>query len=329
MDTGRSAPGQSPAGLVVAGVDGSELSRAAAVWAATQAVRHGTGLHIVHASNAHASNAHASGADVSDGDVPDARHAHVEDGQAQDDAQEDEGSGRRILAAAAAAIRLAQPDLAVSLELAAGTAAEVLRGAAESALMTVVGAHGSNQFEDVMLGSVAARIVGRANRPVVVAWPDPGTGLITPDGPVVVGLDGSADSEVALAFAIDEAQLRRAPLIAVHAWDMGPLDDLVDAVLPDIRRQVQAREQRELDDQLAGWAKRYPDVELVPVLRESRPLGALLLPYPAGEPHPAPGLIVVGSQGRGRWAGLLLGSTSQALIGFARCPVAVVRKSSG
>jgi len=323
MDTGQSAPGQSPVGLVVAGVDGSELSRAAAVWAATQAVRHGTGLHIVH----------ASGADVPDGHVPDARPADVEDGQAQDDARDDaqegQASGRRILAGAAAAIRLAQPDLAVSLELAAGTAAEVLRGAAESALMTVVGAHGSDQFEDVMLGSVAAGIVGRANRPVVVAWPDPGTGLIAPDGPVVVGLDGSADSEVALAFAIDEAQLRRAPLIAVHAWDIGPLDHLVDAVLPDIRRRVQAREQRELDDQLAGWAKRYPDVELVPLLRESRPLGALLLPYPAGEPHPAPGLIVVGSQGRGRWAGLLLGSTSQALIGFARCPVAVVRTSSG
>ncbi|MFD6138352.1 universal stress protein [Promicromonospora sp. NPDC060271] len=81
----------------------------------------------------------------------------------------------------------------------------------------------------------------------------------TQQGPVVVGVDGSASATQALLWAAREAGRRRAPLVLVHVWTPVPV---------------------------APW-------------------------------H-------VGSRGRGGFRGLLLGSTSQALIHHAACPVAVV-----
>jgi nucleotide-binding universal stress UspA family protein len=77
-----------------------------------------------------------------------------------------------------------------------------------------------------------------------------------------------------------------------------------------------------LDGSLAGWREKYPDVGVERVVTEDPPARSLL--------HHARGarLLVVGSRGHGPVAGMLLGSTSQALVHHSPCPVAVVRPQS-
>ena len=70
---------------------------------------------------------------------------------------------------------------------------------------------------------------------------------------------------------------------------------------------------------MAGWQEKYPDVEIRRVLVRDRPRHALL--ESAAEAQ----LVVVGCRGRGGFTGMLLGSTSQALVQHAPCPVLVVR----
>jgi nucleotide-binding universal stress UspA family protein len=85
---------------------------------------------------------------------------------------------------------------------------------------------------------------------------------------------------------------------------------------------VEDQQRRLLAAHLVGWAEKYPDVPLIQAVHVGRPSNALL---EANETY-TPSLIVVGSRGRGGFAGLLLGSTSRELISYAPCPVAVVHR---
>jgi nucleotide-binding universal stress UspA family protein len=70
---------------------------------------------------------------------------------------------------------------------------------------------------------------------------------------------------------------------------------------------------------LAGWQEKYPDVRVDRVVLRDRPVRALLRLAENAQ------LLVVGSHGRGGFSGMLLGSTSQALVYHSPCPLAVVR----
>jgi nucleotide-binding universal stress UspA family protein len=76
-----------------------------------------------------------------------------------------------------------------------------------------------------------------------------------------------------------------------------------------------------LSETLAGHSARYPDVNVRHVITMSKPAEALL-----DEAEKAD-LIVVGSHGRGAVRRMLLGSVSQAILHYARCPVAVIRST--
>lgn len=133
--------------------------------------------------------------------------------------------------------------------------------------------------------------------------------------PVLVGIDGSPVSEAATAVAFEEASLRRVDLIALHVWSDFALFDVPENELAAVHR----RADETLSERLAGWQERYPDVHVRPVVALNRPVHQLL------ERSEAAQLTVVGSHGRGGFAGMLLGSVSLAVAESARMPVLVVR----
>jgi nucleotide-binding universal stress UspA family protein len=138
----------------------------------------------------------------------------------------------------------------------------------------------------------------------------------------VVGIDGSPVGEDAIAVAFEEASLRGVPLVAVHAWSDVTYDVYGVERLVNEWPAIEDGEERALAERLAGWQEKYPDVEIRRVLRRDRPRHALL------EAAEKAQLVVVGSRGRGGFTGMLLGSTSQALVQHAGCPVLVVRPES-
>jgi nucleotide-binding universal stress UspA family protein len=110
----------------------------------------------------------------------------------------------------------------------------------------------------------------------------------------------------------------------VHAWsdDTYAGGDETNRNLADWDA-TEGDEQRVLAERLAGWQEKYPGVEVRRELVRDRPRHALL------EWSATAQLVVVGSRGRGGFRGMLLGSTSQALVQHAHCPVLVVRPRPG
>ena len=142
---------------------------------------------------------------------------------------------------------------------------------------------------------------------------------------IVVGVDGSEHAAAALRFAVEEARLRKATLVAVHAWSYVPLAPIQTGydtmelpptfVADDLEREEQAA--RTLLDEALSSVPAGIEVERQVV---GGPADDAILDQAAGA-----ALIVVGSHGHGRLASALLGSVSSRVIEHAPCPVVVVR----
>ncbi|MDU0287612.1 universal stress protein [Saccharothrix longispora] len=282
---------------IVVGVDGSASASAATGWAASEAVRHGVPLRLVHAY------------------LPPARGypGVVLTGHEVRTAFEQQA--RLRLDEAAAVARAAAPGVRVETSVVVDTPAAALVAASQHARQVVLGSRGLGGFTGLLIGSVAVSVAAHGTSPVVVVRDESPA-----DGPVVVGVDGSPTSEEAIAFAFEEASLRGAPLTALIAWT----DALVDGARLTVDwSQVEQEESRVLAERLAGWQEKYPDTPVDRVVVHDRPARALLDAARTAQ------LVVVGSRGLGGFAGMLLGSTSQALVHHAPCPLAVVRAVGG
>jgi nucleotide-binding universal stress UspA family protein len=280
---------------IIAGADGSAHSLAAVEWAAAEAARHDLPLRIVCAIpqwvyDWRASHRYGLADDWR-------RHYKAFLGHAEDKARE------------------IAPTLDVSSETVPGQAASALLKAAEQAAMIVVAGRGIGELSGLVLGSTVTQVVSHASCPVaVVGSPEPAV-----HREVVVGVDGSQVSRRAIDFAFQEASLRKARLRAVHAWT-GPVADQPGDMLPLIYDMdvIEGDERRVLAECLAGRAERYPDVEVIEDTVRARPVRAL-----AGASARAD-LLVVGGRGRGGFAGLLLGSVSQAMLVRSHCPLVII-----
>ena len=206
----------------------------------------------------------------------------------------------QLVADAVAQARLAEPDLPVSGHVIVGSAAQALIAASADASLVVVGDRGLGAFAGLLVGSVAVHLAAHAAGPVLVV-----RGRTDPVGPVVLAADGSPANDPAVGFAFEEAALRDSDLVAVHvAGDPAP----DDAPSP----------QGVLAEALASWRAKFPEVAVRERVVHAGVRRTLI--EATGEAQ----LIVVGSRGRGGFAGLLLGSASQAVLHHAACPVAIV-----
>ena len=203
----------------------------------------------------------------------------------------------------------------VSTELLYSPPVPTLVDQSQEAQMVVVGCRGQGALRRILLGSVSTGLVHHAHCPVAVIHDEAPTSQQPSELPVLVGIDGSQLSELAAAVAFDEASWRGVELAALHAWS-----DTRRFALPHKEwLGLQPSAEETLSECLAGFQERYPDV---PVRRQ------IVCGHPARhllDQSEAAQLVVVGSHGRGGFAGLL-GSVSTEVVHGARAPVIVARR---
>ena len=284
---------------IVVGVDGSPAAKVAVDWAARDAAQRGATLILVHiVSSALGSLSHTP--------LPTGigkwqqQRAH----EAVDDAM-----------GVVAAVQRDSGPLEVRTEIYYSSAVPTLVDMSKGADMVVVGSRGLGAIGN-LLGSVSAGVVQHAHCPVAVIHDEDPLMPHPAQAPVLVGIDGSPASELATAIAFDEASRRRVDLIALHAWTEFGVGDFLGMDWLEMKSSEDAA----LAERLAGWQENYPDVNVRRLVVCDHPARTLI------ENSEQAQLIVVGSHGRGGFAGMLLGSVSAAVIQSARMPVIVARQ---
>lgn len=140
---------------------------------------------------------------------------------------------------------------------------------------------------------------------------------------IVVGVDDSVGGRAALAWALPEAELRRAQLEVCHAWTL-PMAEGWNSEWPADEAWFRDRSREFLEKVIAECPSGDGTVQPVPVPLECEVPAFGLLAWSEGAD-----LLVVGSRGRGGFKGLLLGSVSTQCVHHATCPVVVVKSPKG
>jgi nucleotide-binding universal stress UspA family protein len=132
--------------------------------------------------------------------------------------------------------------------------------------------------------------------------------------PVLVGVDGSAESKKALQWAANYAASTDSPLVALIAWDE-PVNYGMPGLYADVDFEARARGilTHTVIDALGGADR----VEL----RTGKGHAAAVLVAASERAR----LLVIGQHGHRGFAGSLLGSVSQHCVHHAQCPVTVIR----
>lgn len=229
------------------------------------------------------------------------------------------------------------PGLPVEYRVQPGGAAAVLSELSAGARLLVLGSRGLGGVGGLLLGSVTARCLHQATCPVLVVRDGETEHAATGGDPfsaragmrrladvrpgsVVVGHDGSEDSDHALEIALQFASALATPIDVIRCWtvDEHPPGLLWrDGYVPsfdDASETVRTR----LEEAVAAIVERHPeaDVQCIGALGEP---GQTLARAAA-----AAALLVVGSRAEGAWRTLLLGSVSAHAAHRATCPTLVV-----
>jgi nucleotide-binding universal stress UspA family protein len=273
-------------GVVVVGVDQSEVAKAALVFAAREADRRRSRLVVAHA-----------------GDLPKHSERRVEP------------FGESLSREAITTVAAVAPHVDCRVEVRQADASDLLVELSTGADMLVVGTHRTGRLRGWVLGSVSQRVAAHARCPVVTI-----SGTPTHDiGPVLLGASASPGGLAAARFACEEARVRGAEVRAVRAirtedWAVaGPGYATVMSY-----DALQHAAQSELNKVLGMAEQSYPEVWLVGDVAEAGPFSALL-----NAAHGA-AMLVIGSR-RGETSLLPhLGPVAAWLLHQAQCPLAVV-----
>lgn len=289
---------------IIVGVDGSAESKVAVDWAARQAAMHHESLTIVHALNPPAV--------VAFPEIP------MPSGYLEWQQEEGRVLLEQLIPVAQEAASSASQSIQITAEMVSGPVVPALVNLSKEAKLVVVGNRGRGAVARLVLGSVSTGLVHHSHCPVAVIHDHDPTADQPAKSPVVVGIDGSPASELATEIAFKEASLRGVDLVAIHAWsDVGVFE-----FLGTDWSTFQTLGEQTLSERLSGWQERYPSVTVHRVVVADRPARQLL------EQAESAQLVVVGSHGRGGFAGMVLGSVSTAIVQGAGVPVIVARSGS-
>lgn len=295
---------------VVVGVDGSPGSREALVYAVEAASRRGAELEVVtsYALELYYLGGAAGEASAVSGVRDDVR-----------------ASAKAVLTDLLDEPALAAQAEGLTVRLLArqGPPAQSLVERSAGADLLVVGSRGRGAVRSLLLGSVALHCATHAACPVAVVHPAATTsGQRLPR--VVVGVDGSEASQLALAAAVEEAVGLGAELLVVSGFLLGDVwPDVTTVSLPTVeqmRAPIQARNEAMLAEVLAARSGPAPEVRIEVV---EGPSAEILV-----NRSEIADLLVVGSRGRGALRGLMLGSVALHCVMRASGPVLVVRPVS-
>lgn len=287
-----------PAPITV-GLDGSAESLEAALWAADEADRRGLGLRLLHAWVLLAG-------EPATGLSPD---------------QDQNYWAKRIVRAAATAVRERHRHLSVTEDLVAEGPEAALLNAAVSSTMVVLGSRGLERLESFFLGDISLQVAGRAARPVVLVRASAGRARPlagTDEGGVVVGVSLHGPCDSVLRFAFETAAARGVPLRVVHGCPLPVQAYAPWGVDPDVAGEISEEAAERLSRAVQPWSERNPGVMMTSTVRLGSPARAVL-----GAAEGA-GLLVVGRRKHHPPVAPRLGNIAQACVHHAQCPVAVV-----
>ncbi|NVM94959.1 universal stress protein [Arthrobacter wenxiniae] len=301
-------PIPAPTGIVV-GVDGSEQSNCAVVWAAREAKARKSPLHLVTAYT-----------------VPIFAASGLDGGYATVDDDVIRQGAEAVLREAAA--KVAHLDVELDARVENGDPAGVLLEMSETAELLVFGTRGRGGFIGRLLGSVSSALPAHSKCPTVTiplsCAPRLGEGT-DPDAvpPVIekvvtVGVDGSDQARYAVLVAAEQAERTGSllriicavqPYTGSLAWMPAPVDR--EALFAEIQTQLDAGEK---------WLRHhFPTLPVEVKLVEGSAVDVLVKASETSE------LLVMGTRGRGGFAGMMLGSTTDGVRHHARGPIMVVR----
>lgn len=264
---------------VVVGIDGSDAATDAALWAIDEAISRNVSLRLVHV-------------------IP---VAHAPERPIDPTMLEGEYA-ESALRAASAIVNAADRPVKVETDILWGRPDLAMIEQSRQASLVCVGSVGIGVVARRFLGSTAGALAERAHCPVAILRSPhqvPSTGADW----IVVPVDGTPDNADVVEFAMNEAQLRHAPVLAVGVWD----DDFGDTTYD------------ELDQRVSEMTKRYPGVHVYPVATRSRVSGFL-----AENRDESIQLAVLGANAAGQVA-QIIGPHSRPLIAHGECSVLVVR----
>jgi nucleotide-binding universal stress UspA family protein len=132
---------------------------------------------------------------------------------------------------------------------------------------------------------------------------------------IVIGVDGSENCNTALRWAVEEAIVHEGEITAVFAWQM-PFIGIPGAF---DREELENLSKKFLEETIAAIIPDEP-VAISKLVAEGDVSESLLVAAKRAD------LLVLGSRGRGGFAGLKLGSVSQECVTHAECPVVIIKQ---